>query len=593
MLRGEVKMLFYDFEVFEKDWLVVIKDTKTRTTTNIVNDAEKLRRFHGKHVKDIWCGYNSRQYDRWILKAIILGFNPKELNDWIIVQKKQAWQFSSLLNKIPLINYDCMNSFHGLKQLEGFMGHDIRETTVPFDIKRKLTDKEIEEVLFYCNHDVKETMEVFMRTQSEFKAHIGLVKAFNLDMNQINKTKTQLSAYILGAEQKKRKFDEFDIKIVDTIKLNKYKFIQKFYEDSRDEVAEKYYKKFAYDVEAKKAYYKSKVLNLDILGVPHSFGWGGLHGAVPNYFGEGFFVNSDVGSFYPSLMIAYALLSRNVKNPNKYSEIYEYRMKLKKAGKKTEQQPYKIVLNATFGGSKDQYNPLFDPRQANNVCINGQLMLLDLIEKVHEALPSAKLIQSNTDGVMWKLSSKNDFAKYKSVCDEWCNRTKMTLDHDTIKKVIQKDVNNYIIVMDNDKIKSKGAYVKSLNDLDYDLPIINKALTEYLLNGVSVERTILECDDLIQFQKICKVSSKYKCALHGDKVLSEKVLRVFASKNSYDDGVFKIKLGKDKKEKVAGTPIHCFIDNSDVREKKIPRYLDRNWYIAETKKRISKFRGTK
>ena len=47
-----------------------------------------------------------------------------------------------------------------------------------------------------------------------------------------------------------------------------------------------------------------------------------------------------------------------------------------------EQQPYKIVLNGTYGASKDKYNNLYDPLQANNVCINGQLMLLDLIEHV-------------------------------------------------------------------------------------------------------------------------------------------------------------------------------------------------------------------
>lgn len=88
-------------------------------------------------------------------------------------------------------------------------------------------------------------------------------------------------------------------------------------------------------------------------------------------------------------------------------------MQLKKEGKKKEQQPYKIVLNSTYGASKDKYNNLFDPLQANNVCINGQLMLLDLIEKVIEGVPGAKLIQSNTDGVMWNLENKSDVEVYK------------------------------------------------------------------------------------------------------------------------------------------------------------------------------------
>mgnify|MGYP005984719267 CR=1 FL=1 len=58
---------------------------------------------------------------------------------------------------------------YSLKQLEAFMGHDIRETTVPFDIDRKLT----EEVVFYCRHDVHETMEVFSRQIVEFQSHLA------------------------------------------------------------------------------------------------------------------------------------------------------------------------------------------------------------------------------------------------------------------------------------------------------------------------------------------------------------------------------------------------------------------------------------
>ncbi|MCR1933552.1 hypothetical protein NSA27_02395 [Clostridium tepidum] len=564
-------MLFYDFEVFKYDWLVVIKDTDSKTTHTIVNDVDHLRNFYEEHKNDIWCGYNSRSYDQWILKAIIAGFNPKELNDWIIVKKQPAWRFSSTLWKIPLYNYDIMTSFHSLKQLEGFMGNDIRETTVPFNIDRKLTSQELKEVIFYCNHDVEQTMEVFINRIKEFEAYMGLIKNFKLPLKYISKTKAQLSAIILGASKRERD-DEFEITIVPTIKINKYREILNWYKNplNRD--------------------YK-KSLNIEVADVPHVFGWGGLHGARPNYIGEGIFINSDVGSFYPSLMIQYDFLSRNVRDKNKYKEIYNYRMQLKHEGKEKEQQPYKIVLNATYGASKDKYNNLYDPLMANNVCINGQLILLDLIEKVMERLPSAKLIQSNTDGIMWKLSSKDDIETYKKICDEWCNRTRMTLDHDHIKKVVQKDVNNYLIVMDNGKIKSKGAYVKSLNKLDYDLPIVNKALMNYFIHGITPEETINSCNQLKEFQKVCKVSSKYLYAYHGDEKLDEKVLRVFASKSRNDKGVFKQKTEGGTLEKIASTPVRCFIDNSDIEGKEVPRKLDRQWYIDMAWKRIKDFIG--
>lgn len=564
-------MLFYDFEVFKYDWLVVIKDTDTKQTHTIVNDRDKLNIFYEANKENIWCGYNSRSYDQWILKAIIAGFNPKELNDWIIVKHQPAWQFSSTLWKIQLYNYDVMTSFHGLKQLEGFMGNDIRETTVNFNIDRKLTKQELDEVIFYCNHDVEQTMEVFINRIEEFEAHMGLIKSFKLPLKYISKTKAQLSAIILGADKQEHD-DEFEITIVDTIKINKYKNILNWYKNplNRD--------------------YK-KSLEIEVAGVPHVFGWGGLHGARPNYQDEGIFINSDVGSFYPSLMIQYDFLSRNVRDKSKYKEIYDYRMALKKAGKKKEQQPYKIVLNSTYGASKDKYNNLFDPLQANNVCINGQLMLLDLIEKVIEGVPGVKLIQSNTDGVMWKLPSDKYIETYKKICEEWCNRTRMTLDHDHIKKVVQKDVNNYLIVMEDGKIKSKGAYVKSLNKLDYDLPIINNALMNYFIKGIMPEETINDCNELKEFQKVCKVSSKYLYAYHGDKKLDEKVLRVFASRGRRDAGVFKQKTEGGTLEKIASTPTRCFIDNSDVEGKTVPRKLNKQWYIDVAWKRINDFIG--
>ncbi|KEI81170.1 DNA polymerase domain-containing protein [Clostridium botulinum] len=564
-------MLFYDFEIFKHDWLVVIKDTDTKKTHTIVNNVKELRNFYETNKDNIWCGYNSRSYDQWILKAIIAGFNPKELNDHIIVDHKPAWKFSSALWKIQLFNYDVMTSFHGLKQLEGFMGNDIRETTVSFNIDRKLTEEELQEVIYYCNHDVEQTMEVFINRIEEFEAHMGLIKNFKLPLKYISKTKAQLSAIILGANKQDHS-DEFDITIVPTIKINKYREILNWYKNplNRD--------------------YK-KSLEIEVAEVSHIFGWGGLHGARDKYQDEGIFINSDVGSFYPSLMIQYDFLSRNVRDKSKFKEIYDYRMKLKKEGKKKEQQPYKIVLNSTYGASKDKYNNLFDPLQANNVCINGQLMLLDLIEKVIEGVPGVKLIQSNTDGVMWKLENKSDIEIYKQICDKWCNRTRMTLDHDYIKKVVQKDVNNYLIVMNNGKIKSKGAYVKSLNKLDYDLPIVNKALMNYFIEGITPEETILNCNQLKEFQKVVKISSKYLYGFHGDTKLDEKVLRVFASRSRSDAGVFKVKTEGGTKEKIASTPGKCFIENSNIEGKETPRKLDKQWYIDVAWKRIKDFIG--
>lgn len=170
-------MLFYDFEVFAYDWLVVVMDMTAKKTHVIINSPEELEALYKANIREIWCGFNSRHYDQYILKAILCGFDPKKVNDYIIVKGNPGWKFSSLFNQYPLNNYDVMmNIDRGLKSFEGFMGNDIKETSVPFDIDRKLTEEEIAETVKYCKHDVEQTVQVFLQRKKDFEAHIGLVK---------------------------------------------------------------------------------------------------------------------------------------------------------------------------------------------------------------------------------------------------------------------------------------------------------------------------------------------------------------------------------------------------------------------------------
>src|SRR5574343_361701 len=80
----------------------------------------------------------------------------------------------------------------------------------------------------------------------------------------------------------------------------------------------------------------------------------------------------------------------------------------------------------------------------------------------------------------------------------------------------------------------------------------------------------------------------YLYALHGDKKIKEKVLRVFASKNENAPQLYKVKT-EGKVEKIANTPDKCFIVNDDIREYPIPEELDREYYIEEAEKRLQDF----
>ena len=500
---------FIDFEVFKYDWLCVIINPVDNVKTICVNDTEELRKYYEEHKDQIFVGQNIRGYDQYIFKGLLLGMNAKYINDEIINKEKSGYKISDAFNKINLNIYDVKpNRQTSLKAMECFMGESIEETDVPFDIDRKLTEEEIESTIKYCTCDVENTVKVFNINIADFKSQIELINTFKLPFKSVSKTKPQLTAQILKATPKNYN-DEWNYTIPSTAKIKKYKSVVEWFKNPKN----KDYEKF---------------LEIDIAGVPHTFAWGGLHGAIKKYNGCGYFINVDVGSYYPSLMIAYGFISRSVQNAKLYEEIYHTRLKYK-ANKDPRQAPYKIVLNSTYGAMKDKFNALYDPLMANNVCVSGQILLLDLLERFEEN--NIKIIQTNTDGVLVKLDACNDEEaeieriKLNRICSDWEQRSKMNLEFDEFTKVIQADVNNYIIVDKSGHYKSKGACVKKLSTLDYDLPIINKALINKLIHNIPIEETIKKCDDLKEFQKLVKITSNYHHALYDNKIYNNKFFK--------------------------------------------------------------------
>lgn len=224
-------------------------------------------------------------------------------------------------------------------------------------------------------------------------------------------------------------------------------------------------------------------------------------------------------------------------------------------------------------------------------------MLLDLIEHL-EIIDGFELIQSNTDGLIVKIPDTDSaFNQLDDICYDWEKRMStdkctIGLALDQISEIYQRDVNNYLwLDLDGSIGERKGGNVKELSDLDYDLPIINEALVNYMAHKIPVEATINNCDELIKFQKIVKLSSKYNHVEHNGIKYTYKCYRVFASTDLSDGMIYKCGGSRGNNEKFANTPEHCFIDNSDVKNKTVPNKLDKSWYIELAKKRLDAFLG--
>lgn len=241
-------------------------------------------------------------------------------------------------------------------------------------------------------------------------------------------------------------------------------------------------------------------------------------------------------------------------------------------------------------GQYQVLSDVFDPRRMREVCINAQLMLLQLIEdlSIHKKY---QLCQSNTDAVIYKIP-KTELNNFKQIVTTWEKRTRLNMEYDYITYMAQRDVNNYIAVFDNGTIERKGGAVKKSSTLDNDLPIVSDAVVEYFVNGVPPETTINNEISMMWFMKTYKLSSKYNHAIYNGEVLTDKVYRVFASRSRKDGIVYKCKEG-GKPEKFAGCPNHCKIVNGNIQRMTVPKWLDKQWYIDEAWKRINSFKGDK
>lgn len=596
------KIWGYDFECYSRInwWCVTFINYQDRNNIiTIINNRQLLIQFYELHKDEIFVSYNGRQYDTGIFKGILDGMNVGYVNDKLIKEGKKPFQVVKNHKNYPLNDYDAILKDKSLKQLEAFMGDDIRETEVDFNIDRPLTEAEIEQTKIYNIHDVSELLKVLDACWNDFEGQLDIIELYGLDMSYFTKTKVQLAAKILNAVDQHTMDDEFDICLPDTIRLSdKYKFIPEWYMNPKNWR----YKEHLHSEDDQ----HNNQLTCIVAGIPHVFAWGGCHGAddIQSIF-EGIILHADVSSMYPTTDIEYNLLSRKFKNPDDFRMMRDFRLKLKAEGN-SKNKALKPMINGIYGASKDRNGAIYDPLMANLTCIFGQMFILDLIDKLE---PYCRLLQTNTDGIFVLCESEEQKNKVIEITHYVGERLRMEFEIDEYTKLIQKDVNNYIAIMKNGEVECKGSMVKYNNPIDNDLPILNDAVRNYLAYDIPIEKTINECDELIKFQKVIKLSSKYKEVWYGaaisgkDKdgsvktsgingeLLKNKVHRVFASNRPSDGSIYKLKIEKGVKsyEKFANTPDHLFIDNEDIHAKSIPTYLDREYYINEAKKRVSMF----
>lgn len=612
--KFEYGAIFFDWEVLKYDWCVTFYDVMNYKKTVIVNDRKGLMKFYMNFCKsNILFGFNCRSYDNTIFKAILLGMNPKEVSDKI-VQGLKPFQISDRFKEIELNSFDCYKLGLGsLKKCESFLQLSVEETPISFDIDRMLTKEEMDSILFYNDADVRSTIEVCVKGQYKvYEGNMGLIKMFNFPISDINKTQAQITAKITDCEKpKESRHDEWDLWVMDTVKLNKYKFVADWFmslKNDHDRPRIETYKNGKFiPFDGKGTKKEGYELHIDVCGIPCVWAMGGAHGA-PNkpiqLEKKGKIKHSDIVSMYPSIILQYHLMSRNAKKPEEFQNAYDMRVKYKKEGNPLN-KILKIPLNAQYGCTGDVNSPAYDLRNCRMVCITGQLLILSLLETIE---PYITLQNLNTDGIIYTVNREEDEHLVSDMLDDWQGYSKLKFETDTIDSIVQKDVNNYLFNFSNGEVECKGAMLKYNNPLDNDLPILNETMREYILHKVNIEDYINSCDEFWKFMKTFKMNGDYKFATHDGVKFDNKCFRVFASKDTKSTALLKWKhpIGtiietvnskgqlvkrKYEGEKFAGQSDHVFIENKDIHGKKCSEYpmLDKQWYINEVYDRLQLF----
>ena len=158
-----------------------------------------------------------------------------------------------------------------LKAIEGHLGMDICETEVDFTLERPLTKEELESTIFYCKHDVDATEKILdlRKNYLQNKINIGKLAGLN-EVKAMSMTNAKLTAAMLKA----RSTEHDDERCYQYPENLRREYIPQEVFDFFDRMKD--------DSLSDKDVFTGK-LNITIGDCPVTIGYGGIHGAIPNF----------------------------------------------------------------------------------------------------------------------------------------------------------------------------------------------------------------------------------------------------------------------------------------------------------------------
>ena len=627
IIRGKI-VYVYDIEVFQNISHCSVKNTETNDIykfeiserKNQLRELVKFFKQVDKYItwgdyyttniniptNIIFCGYNNLHYDNPIINYIIeyedklMQYNIPTICSSIFNLSKtittssednidawKHWKYQIWFDTFDILTMLYSNKLRvGLKEIQVTMQYpNVQEFVC--DWTKPLPLEDFDSMIDYNINDIESTSELLNRCKKDVDLRIAIEDEYGVRV--LSKDGVNIGMKILTQKYlEKTGLTWWDIKdlrspmsviplkdvILPFIKYDS-PILQRVLDDMKNQIVSP----------GRKGYENKFVFN----NLRYSVGVGGIHSVnspeiiIPR--DDEMLIDIDVASLYPSMLIEYEFYPKHLGKEflEVYKQIKDERIEAKHNGDKVKNETLKLALNGLSGNLQNEHNFCYSPFAVMQIRINGQLLLLMLAEKLTQI--GCRIVQANTDG-LFVLLKKDVYSKVNSICREWEQLTKLTLEEDRFKAMYQYAINDYFAITEDNKVKEKGMFITAVKLGKGLTPkIIPKAVISFFKDGIPVEDTIKNCTDIRDFLMSEKTGKQWHVEYMNEE--QQRTNRFYASTNG--GYLWKWKYSNDSDIKsyqnmltASGVTLLNKFDDKPIEERKI----NYRYYIMEAYKII-------
>jgi DNA polymerase elongation subunit (family B) len=516
------KIIIIDTEIYSNYFLFAAKCVVTGYVVHLeLHEDQELdkAKLHNIMLKNTTISFNGNKFDMPIIVAALNGWDNtkiKTLCDSIIGSNSPAYRTYKENNLLTPRNYDHIDLIEvapGQASLKIYGGrfNSKRLQDLPIEPSALITPEQRSDLRNYCENDLVTTQELYTELLPQLTLRVSMSDQYGLDLR--SKSDAQIAEAVISSELEKITGNKPTRPNV----LDDAKFfyqnpeIVSFQSPQLKSILKRILRE-PFELGINGALTLPEWLkkeDIRINGRKYQMGIGGLHSCEKSQYIEArkgwFLCDLDVASYYPSIILQQQLAPKNMGRPflKLYKKIVTERLNAKKSGDKVTADTLKIVLNGSFGKLGSKYSILYAPELLLQTTITGQLCLLMLIEAMEDA--GITVMSANTDGIVCN-APKASLDKMHEIAFNWELATGYVLEQTDYTTLASRDVNNYIAVKTDGKIKGKGVFANTGLSKNPDCPIVKRAVAYCVAKDIPVEQTIKECTDIREFITVRKVT---------------------------------------------------------------------------------------